>query len=123
METPASPTNGEITCTILRYSAISSGPESLRPEARASLRRGFFEINDGFVVCPSRKPINSFTRRVSSGSPPSSNIFVLTRLIDLLLQRAVEVVRNFGGVPLLCCCYVFPERKPHQNNAISDRKF
>src|SRR5215471_3927427 len=37
---------------------------------------GFLAIKEGLVVCPSTKPSKSLTWRVSSGSPPSTKIFV-----------------------------------------------
>src|SRR5215469_13655883 len=82
IETPASPTNGEIVSTILLYSSISSRLESLCPDAMSSRMCGFLAIREGFVVCPSTKPSNCFTRTVSCGSPPSTNIFVLGRVIE-----------------------------------------
>src|SRR5579864_9038276 len=86
IDTPASPTNREIVCTIFLYSSISSRFESLCPDASSSLMCGFLAIKDGLVVCPSTNPSNSLTRRVSCGSPPSTNIFVLGRVIGILLS-------------------------------------
>src|SRR5206468_11076914 len=68
------------------YSCISSRFESLCPDAISSLMCGFLAIKDGLVVCPSTNPKNSLTRRVSCGSPPSTNIFVLGRVIGMLLS-------------------------------------
>src|SRR5215472_584092 len=82
IETPPSPTKGEIVCTIFLYSSISSRLESLCPDAISSLICGFLAINEGLVVCPSTNPSNSLARRVSCGSPPSTNIFVLGRVIE-----------------------------------------
>ena len=76
IENPASLTNGKIVCTVFLYSSISSRLESLRPDAISSLMCGFLAINEGLVVCPSTNPSNSLARRVSCGSPPSTNIFV-----------------------------------------------
>src|SRR5215467_606969 len=77
METPALPTRGEIASTIRLYSAISSLLLSLCPEAINCLMWGFLAIKEGLVVCPSTKPSKFLTWRVSSGSPPSTKIFVL----------------------------------------------
>src|SRR5215467_1560636 len=85
IETPASPTRGEIVCTIFLYSSISSRLESLCPDAISSLMCGFLAINEGLVVCPSTNPSNSLMRRVSCGSPPSTNIFVFGRIMEVLL--------------------------------------
>src|ERR1700730_14569619 len=95
IDTPASPTNGEIVCTIVLYSSISSRFESLCPDAISSLMCGFFAIKDGLVVCPSTNPNNSLTRRVSCGSPPSTNILVLGRVIGLLLFVRTSSLRPF----------------------------
>src|SRR5215469_11044199 len=96
IDTPASPTSGEIVCTILLYSSISSRLESLCPDAMSSLMCGFLAIKDGLVVWPSTNPNNSLTRRVSCGSPPSTNIFVLGLVIGMLL-----FVRVSGRPPRL----------------------
>jgi hypothetical protein len=44
---------------------------------------GFFAIRDGLVVCPSTNSIKLLIRRVSSGSPPSTRIFVLCLFVTL----------------------------------------
>jgi hypothetical protein len=41
-----------------------------------TLAIGTAPIKVGLVVCPSTNPINSYTRIVSSGSPPSTKILV-----------------------------------------------
>ncbi len=81
---PAAPTMGENVWTILLYSSIASRLESLWPDAISSLMCRFLAINKGLVVCPSTNPSNSLARRVSCGSPPSTNIFVLGRVIEIL---------------------------------------
>src|SRR5215831_4904150 len=48
---------------------------SLCPDSTRCMTSGFFAINDGFVVCPSTKPISRWIRIVSCGSPPSTGIF------------------------------------------------
>src|SRR5439155_6018268 len=100
IDTPASPTNGEIVCTIFLYSSISSLFESLCPDAISSLMCGFFAIKDGLVVCPSTNPNNSLTCRVSCGSPPSTNIFVLGRVIGMLLSVRTSAYTPRCPVPL-----------------------
>ena len=54
-----------------------------RPDARYFTMCGFEAIRDGFVVWPSRYPSKPLIRTVSSGSPLSSRIRVLERLIIL----------------------------------------
>src|SRR5262249_35144516 len=69
--------------TIFRYSVICSRTESLCSEAVHFLTSGFLGISDGFVVCPSRKPMSFLMRSVSTASPPSSRILVLWGRIGL----------------------------------------
>src|SRR5215467_12861732 len=71
IETPASPTKGEIVCTIFLYSSISSRPESLCPDAISSWMCGFLAINEGLVVCPSRIGCLSINESPQLPSPPS----------------------------------------------------
>src|SRR5712691_4149131 len=127
IDTPASPTNGEIVCTIFLYSSISSLFESLCPDAISSLMCGFLAIKDGLVVCPSTNPNNSFTCRVSCVSPPSTNILVLGRVIEMLhsvvMQTAVcgKLAGATGLEPAASC--VTGRRSNQLNYApvISDR--
>ncbi len=58
-------TRGDISWTIFLYSSISSGSESLCPDASSCLMCGLLATRDGWVVCPSTNPSNSLMRRVS----------------------------------------------------------
>src|SRR5499427_4104351 len=89
METPASPTRGQIVCTIFLYSAASSCSVSLCPDSTIFMTSGFLAINDGFVVCPSTKPISCLICAVSSGSPPSTRIFECGRFGGVVVSPTV----------------------------------
>src|SRR5579872_3603817 len=75
MDTPASPTSGEISRTIFRYSAASWLSLIRWPAFTRRTTSGFFAISVGLVVCPSTKPRRSRICCVSPGSPPSTRIF------------------------------------------------
>src|SRR5437016_2824098 len=116
MDTPASPINGEIVCTIFLYSSSSARFESLCPDAISSLMCGFLAIKDGLVVCPSTNPNSSLARRVSCGSPPSTNIFVLGRFIGMLLSVAYAhsaISSHRPGMMDLSCRYQRRAGAPH----------
>src|ERR1039458_7574180 len=80
IETPASPTKGEIFCT-----EVCSARLNLWPEIILLWISGFFAIRLGFVVWPSTNPIRDLILRVSSGSPPSTRIFVFGFLVSIAL--------------------------------------
>src|SRR6185369_6123327 len=92
IETPASPTRGEIDCTIFLHSSFCSCVVIRWPDASNCCTSGFFAIRLGFVVCPSTKPRSFLIRRVSLGSPPSTRIFVF--------GLAVRIVTSPSRVPV-----------------------
>src|SRR5262245_1463872 len=131
IETPASPTKGETAWTILRYSSICSRMDSPCSAATFFLTSGFLAINDGFVVCPSSKPMNRLMRSVSLASPPSSRILVV-RVFMVFLQQSngecallvpsieagaskqlsAEFVFEARSEPAVLCCTARPLWKP-----------
>src|SRR5215469_13429087 len=50
IDTPASPTNGEIVCTIFLYSSSSSREVNLWPDETSLRTSGFFDMRVGLVV-------------------------------------------------------------------------
>src|SRR5262249_28112516 len=79
------------------------------PEAIRCWISGFFAIRLGFVVCPSTNPSICFTRRVSSGSPPSTRILVFGLFVSMFTpknERGVfEEARSFL-MPIVRRCKV-----------------
>jgi hypothetical protein len=80
---------------------------------------GFFEIKVGLVVCPSTYPTNSFTRRVSAGSPPSTKIFVFDLRPGTFMpascppKQALTVqFPTDWTTPQACLSYHVPSRLP-----------
>src|SRR5262244_3713620 len=115
MDTPASPTKGEIVPTIFLYSSSSSWSDNRCPEATNCLISGFLAMRDGFVVWPSRNPNKLLTRRVSSGSPPSTSIFVFRRS----MRSSFRLAYALSSVPrkLLGAKIIFIDAGSHQHLA------
>src|SRR6185437_1172774 len=119
METPASPTRGEILRTMDLYSSCCSSTLILWPDAIRCWTSGFFAMSVGFVVWPSTNPMRDLILSVSAGSPPSTRILVFGFCFSMIPPRyTFRMKREHGPILwfLACSAPLLPQYFPDEES-------